>query len=1092
MGVIFDVRKEELVTVRTVIIRKWILAGWWMAALVLLLASGQTRGQQADLNATRDGSQCTVDADCDNGLFCDGAETCDLETGSCRSGTAPDCGDGVSCTTDFCDDKGGACRHVPDDAACDDGLFCTGTETCDADLGCRPGTDPCDGAACDEAGDACPECVVDADCDDGRFCNGFETCDEGACRAGSDPCPGQSCDESNGACAAGDACGLRADFESGAGGWTGDTGDCSAGDFVAGEPDATTWQAGGGNPGSAFFTAPNHRGLDHQDVDGGTCEALSPAIACAGQAAAEVTIDYFHGQRDAGDDAGDGFTIEVLSDGTVVDTLVSIGDVTTSPEWVTASTTVDGPGDLRLRVRATDAAGNSDIVEGGIDNARICPTGSADGPSIVITSPGDGDILAADAPVELNATASDPQDGDLSGRISWRSSLDGYLGTCEPVWATLSPGTHTLTASVTDSQGFCSSAQILVVVIGAPGGPGGPPACPTVAPTEADLDWRWIALKEDPDDACPEVPAWTEEPLFDVPGEPIHCVPPPLRSPCIYTFSGSGPVPMRAIDQLNNAPRLTCRHPTRMAVSPASGPPPAGVPTKSLGDDLAGCFLGAAGGIETASGQPPPQARVRLAVLDTAPTMEQNPMCVLSSSCAPAPPAEPRPPSSPHGPTLGAFADALLCDGAMACGVKVTSQLAMPFKDFDREIPQPPLPNGYVGTIDELAAAIWDERVAFDTAGTELHLILNLALAWRRPFGGSEPLAAAMPLDVGVVYHVLTFVVEEGALVVAAAGNAPDGCHAAPGGPLYPAAWERRPAPASPGSTSTYRPLLYAAAAVHDDGRPLVNAQPDSLPPLVAYGDHAVVRLPYSGAGDPFSGTLTGSSVSTAVVSAAAATVWSRTPGLAAADVMERLYFHAAPVASLGDPDFCLETAPGPPRCRHPDRTSVKRVSPCGAVSGSACALVPASCAPPFGGAVEFGVRAIPGSSCPLVPPPALPQQPWVFPQPGSNLCPNCGYGPSQRLAGRIGEGTFAAGAGTLEVTELFVELCQQTFQLLPPGTVTAGTSFYADLPAIPGCGTPVPNPVLTGTIEVTSGMGPPILFTASAPVFVSETPSPP
>ncbi|MEM1204136.1 MAG: hypothetical protein AAGN66_12980, partial [Acidobacteriota bacterium] len=81
-----------------------------------------------------------------------------------------------------------------------------------------------------------------------------------------------------------------------------------------------------------------------------------------------------HGQRDAGDDAGDGFTIEVLNNGSVVDTIVSIGDVTNAAAWTSVSTVVANPGDVQIRVRATDGTGGGDIVEAGIDNVRITPT----------------------------------------------------------------------------------------------------------------------------------------------------------------------------------------------------------------------------------------------------------------------------------------------------------------------------------------------------------------------------------------------------------------------------------------------------------------------------------------------------------------------------------------------------------------------------------------------------------------------------------------------------------------------------------------------------------------------------------------------
>ena len=335
-----------------------------------------------------DGVSCTVDSCnegsdscdnvatnslCDNGLFCDGSETCNATLG-CQAGSAPNCDDGVSCTVDSCNEGSDSCDNAPDDSACDNGLFCDGAETCNAATGCETGSDPCAGGFCDEVGDICFECNVDADCDDGAFCNGTETCNAGSCQAGSDPCPGQSCDEGGDICVVGGACSHNADFSAGAGGWTGDTGSCSTGDFIVGTPDSTAWQVGSGNPGQAFFTANNAGGIGTDDVDGGTCEALSPVIDCAGQAAAEVTLDYYHGQRDAGDDAGDGFTIEVLNNGTVVDTVVSIGDVTNNAAWTSVSSVVTSPGNIQVRVRVSDATGGGDIVEAGLDNVVIAPT----------------------------------------------------------------------------------------------------------------------------------------------------------------------------------------------------------------------------------------------------------------------------------------------------------------------------------------------------------------------------------------------------------------------------------------------------------------------------------------------------------------------------------------------------------------------------------------------------------------------------------------------------------------------------------------------------------------------------------------------
>ncbi len=124
---------------------------------------------------------------CDNGLFCDGADQC--TGGTCESLGIDPCDDEVGCTEDTCDDEADACTNTPQDSLCDDGAFCNGAESCDAALDCQAGTDPCvDGNACtvddcDEGGDSCifdplPEL---ASCEDGDFCTLDDQCIGGAC-----------------------------------------------------------------------------------------------------------------------------------------------------------------------------------------------------------------------------------------------------------------------------------------------------------------------------------------------------------------------------------------------------------------------------------------------------------------------------------------------------------------------------------------------------------------------------------------------------------------------------------------------------------------------------------------------------------------------------------------------------------------------------------------------------------------------------------------------------------------------------------------------------------------------------------------------
>jgi len=136
---------------------------------------------------------------CDDGLFCNGAETCGAE--GCEDGTAVVCDDGVDCTSDSCDETADACAYVGDDTLCDDGEFCNGAEVCGAE-GCEDGASvPCDDGidctadSCDEAADTCVNTPDDAVCDNGAFCDGVETCDVSlGCVDNIDPCTG-ICDE---------------------------------------------------------------------------------------------------------------------------------------------------------------------------------------------------------------------------------------------------------------------------------------------------------------------------------------------------------------------------------------------------------------------------------------------------------------------------------------------------------------------------------------------------------------------------------------------------------------------------------------------------------------------------------------------------------------------------------------------------------------------------------------------------------------------------------------------------------------------------------------------------------------------------------
>ena len=85
-------------------------------------------------------------------------------------------------------------------------------------------------------------------------------------------------------------------------------------------------------------------------------------------------------------------------------------------------------------------------------------------PSLTITSPLAATVFTAGDEIDLIATATDTEDGDIASLVNWTSSLNGNLGTGPLTGVTLSLGTHTLIASVTDSHGQTVQQSIEISV----------------------------------------------------------------------------------------------------------------------------------------------------------------------------------------------------------------------------------------------------------------------------------------------------------------------------------------------------------------------------------------------------------------------------------------------------------------------------------------------------------------------------------------------------------------------------------------------------------------------------------------------------
>jgi hypothetical protein len=462
---------------------------------------------------------------------------------------------------------------------------------------------------------------------------------------------------------------------------------------------------------------------------------------------------------------------------------------------------------------------------------------------------------------------------------------------------------------------------------------------------QAKTLWRWIGVRANPDAPCPPVEAsgWSVSPLFELPGNPT--IPPGLAPYCIYERAPG--VPTGAADvmpllDLVGGPLVRVDR-DAMAVAPY-----ATELEGLIGAPAEENFLARAGKptpLPLTGSQP-----VRLAFVDTAATNAIDP--------------ESFPGTSPHGFSLINMANELLCDEGGGCLADVTSQLALAYvwpapgcPQFNPRVNNPDCRNevdgGRVGLLGDLAQAAYREVDDWlDTAPPGQRLVLNLSLGWLPEFGGAEP-PGSMPVPVQAVLRALQYASCEGALVLAASGNAKNGPDQ-PVGPLYPGGWERLSAPRA-GACNTMlgmppdpgifppppdrRSVVLAAGGVRNNDEPLFNARPGGEPRAVAFADHAVTQAPASP--DGRTSVMTGTSVAAAVVSAAAAAAWYYQPNLPPYEVLEQVYTSGTALGRSAE--FCVRGTPANP-CPFAGLL-VRRVSLC-AAADAACAGGGAFCPP--------------------------------------------------------------------------------------------------------------------------------------------------
>jgi hypothetical protein len=132
-----------------------------------------------------------------------------------------------------------------------------------------------------------------------------------------------------------------------------------------------------------------------------------------------------------------------------------------------------------ITASVTDSGGLSASRQLSLTIGPPNPTPTQSAPSVTIISPTNNSTFAGSG--FFYGSASDPEDGTISSRLKWTSSIDGALGTGGWFDRVLSPGKHIITATVTDSGGLSASSQVSVTIQGGTTPPPPVNTAPTVS-----------------------------------------------------------------------------------------------------------------------------------------------------------------------------------------------------------------------------------------------------------------------------------------------------------------------------------------------------------------------------------------------------------------------------------------------------------------------------------------------------------------------------------------------------------------------------------------------------------------------------------
>ncbi|MCX4240545.1 S8 family serine peptidase [Paraliomyxa miuraensis] len=375
--------------------------------------------------------------------------------------------------------------------------------------------------------------------------------------------------------------------------------------------------------------------------------------------------------------------------------------------------------------------------------------------------------------------------------------------------------------------------------------------------------------------------------------------------------------------------------------------------------------------------EPDPQAPgsrpVVIYVVDTAPRRTENGQAI-------------------HGKLLAAMiaelGDATIGDGDCHVGRCVRTRLGLPLPDTDPTLDTIE-EGGFHGSIATLIPPLSEILIEARHDQDDVNRIVVMAFGWD-PAQLVEPDAPPHPVE-----SILRELGKEGVLLLAAGGNA----NTVEGevGPTAPAIFAEGGWPAE-GPCPDEPFTLFPISGVDGHTRELAIARDDSVASLAACGSHgSAMGLPSDRRGVDFYGPLSGTSISTAVVAAVAAMIWSYTPD-DACGLMKSIWDDGPSIATSTD----IGPFGGPQKlvtvCNAVREACASKDSPTPACNELSCEAASEE-GPTAAQVACMTLENLSKVGCaPDVAPPGGPScgatesldLDWVRPQPDHTLCPIC------------------------------------------------------------------------------------------------------